>query len=155
MRWILMLLLFVSLFVSVRGQEVVTQTMAGPVGEKYRILLAFMSMEDQGSYKLQSFILDTNRVKKNEQPSAFYLDLTSTIRNTATGEKKQKILVQRWITPADVEVKCDGGKWIKQSSSPELDLITDTVKSVIQIVPLDAKDAKEFELPPDLSKKIT
>ena len=129
--------------------------MAGPAGEdQYRILVAFMGALND-SYRLQSFILDINRVKKNEEPSSFYLDLTTTDRNLATGEKKQKILVQRWKSPSDIEVKCEGGRWTKQSPGPEINEIIETVRSVIRIAPLDAKDAKEFDLPKAVAQKIT
>jgi len=155
MRWLPIVILSVCFAFPVYSQEVMTKTMAGPSGDQFRILVTFMSAGNEGSYKLQSFILDINRVKKNEQPTSFYLDLTTTDRNLATGAKKQKILVQCWKTSGDVEVKCESGNWIKQSSGPDFDKISETVKAVIQIAPLDAKDPKEFELPKDVAAKIT
>jgi hypothetical protein len=155
MRWLPTILLCLLFSFSVHSQEVMTKTLAGPNDDQFRIAIAFMSQGDDNSYKLQSFILDINRVKKNEQPTSFYLDLTTTVRNLTTGAKKQKILVQRWKTAGDVEVKCEASKWIKQSSDPEFDRISETVRAVVQIAPLDAKETKEFDLPKDLAAKIT
>src|SRR4051794_30005324 len=98
MRWLPTILLCLLFSFSVHSQEVITKTLAGPNDDQFRIAIAFMSQGDDNSYKLQSFILDINRVKKNEQPTSFYLDLTTTVRNLTTGAKKQKILVERWKT---------------------------------------------------------
>jgi len=128
--------------------------MAGPRGDQFRILVAFLEPVDENSASLQSFILDTDRVKKQQQPSSFYLDLTATIRNLQTGAKNQKILVQRWERSGDVEVKCEGGKWIKQASGPELDKIVGVVNAVVRIVPFDAKETTEFTLTKDVEQSV-
>jgi len=155
MRRLLVIFLFALFALSADAQESMTKTMAGPNGDQFRILVAFMAAGNGDSCKLQSFILDINRVKKNEQPTSFYLDLTTTDRNLETGAKKQEILVQRWKTSSDVEVKCEGGNWIKQTPGPEFDKISEAVKAIIQIAPLDPKDPKEFDLPKDVASKIS
>src|SRR4051812_45629286 len=143
MRRLLTILILLFFANADDAQEVMTKTMAGPNGDHFRIIVTFLSVVSEDSMRLQSFILDIDRVKKNQQPTSFYLDLTTTDRNLTTGAKKQKILVQRWKTSGDVEVKCEGAKWIKQSSDPEFDRISETVRAVIQIAPLDAKETKE------------
>ncbi|MEP6848811.1 MAG: hypothetical protein ABI999_08130 [Acidobacteriota bacterium] len=57
---------------------------------------------------------------------------TSTMRSLTTGDKRQKILVIRWEKSSDVEVKCDGGKFVKETTGPELDTIVEMVKAVVQ-----------------------
>jgi hypothetical protein len=132
-----------------------TKTMAGPSGDNYRILIAFMGPVGEDSYRLQSFILDLDYFKKKDEPNFYHLDLTTTDRNLSTGDKKQKILVQRWERSGNVEVKCESNRWAKQSSSPELDTILETVKAVLKIAPADARQPTEFALPPDVSQKVT
>jgi len=154
MRRLLVIFLFALFALSADAQETMAKTMAGPNGDQFRILVAFMAAGNGDSYKLQSFILDINRVKKNEQPRSFYLDLTTTDRNLETGAKKQKILIQRWTTGGETEVKCEGGNWIKQTPGLEFDKVFETVKAVIQIAPLDPKDPKEFDLSKDVAAKV-
>lgn len=149
---IIVFLCFLS--VTAFGQEKMTKTMAGPNGDQFRSLIAFIYSTDD-TFKMQSLILDTNKVKnKKELPSSFYVDLTSTVRSLASGEKKQKILVMKWEKPNSVEVKCEGGKWAKQEAGPELDKIIEVVMDVIRTVPLDAKEPIEFALPKDLEQKV-
>ena len=88
-------------------------------------------------------------------PNLFYVDLTSTVRSPATGDKKQKILVLRWEKSGDIEVKCEGGKWVKETTGSELDKIVKTVKAVVQNAPLDTKgNPVEFTIPKDLEQKV-
>ena len=141
--------------VSVLCQEQIVKNMAGPNGDQFRTLVSFVYVSDD-SYKMQSVIIDTDRVKnKKETPSIFLVDLTTTVRSLATGQKKQKILVLRWERSGDVEVKCEDGKWAKQTPGSELDNILKMVTELLQKAPLDAKDPVEFSLPKDLEQKIT
>lgn len=154
MRFVLMLLLCLCFVpVAALGQERVTKVMAGPNDDTFRVLVSFMAATDD-SYKLQSIIIDVNRVKdKKEQPTDFYVDLTSTVRSLTTGAKKQRIFVLRWGKSAEIEVKCEGGKWAKQKPGPEIDKIVETVKAVIQNSPLDAKKPVEITLPQNVEQK--
>ena len=156
MRFILMLLVCLCFVpVAALGQERVTKGMAGPSDDKFRVLVSFIAMTED-SYKLQSLIIDVNRAKdKKEQPTFFYVDLTTTVRSLTTGEKKQRILVLRWGKSTEIEVKCEGGKWAKQKLGPEIDKIVETVKAVIQNSPLDAKKAVEITLSQDVEQKVT
>ena len=156
MRFILMLIVcFCFVSVTAFGQERITKIMAGPNEDQFRVLVSFIEATED-SYKLQSLIIDVNRVKdKQEQPTSFYVDLTTTVRSLTTGEKKQRILVLRWGKSAEIEVKCEGGKWIKQKPGPEIDKIVETVKAVIQNSPLDAKKPVEMTLPQDVKQKVT
>jgi hypothetical protein len=154
MRFILMLIVCLCLVPAAFGQERITKTTAGPNGETFRIAVAFIEPTED-SYKLQSLFVDVNPVKKNEQPTSFYVDLTTTVRSLATGEKKQKILVIRWEKSGDVMVKCEAGKWAKQTTGPELDNIIETVKLVVQNAPLKAQEPTDFKLPPDVEKRLT
>jgi len=91
---------------------------------------------------------------KKEQQTSNQADLTSTVRSIATGQKKQKILVLRWGKSGDIEVKCEGGKWAKQTAGPEIDDILKMVTDVLQKAPLDAREPVEFSLPTDLEQEI-
>jgi hypothetical protein len=156
MHWILKLLLCICLLaVTTLCQEKVTKMMAGPKGDRFGIVVAFIEVTDQ-SFKTQTLIFDVNQVKKkNEQPTSFYVDLTSTVRSATTGDKAQKILVIRWEDSGVVEVKCEGGKWAKETAGPELDNIVETVRAVVQHVPLDTKgDPVEFTLPKAIEQKV-
>jgi hypothetical protein len=140
---------------AVLGQERITKRMAGPANGQYRIAVAFITPTDE-SYKLQSLIIDIEPVKnKKDLPTAYYADLTTTVRSLTTGSKDQKILVIRWNKGSDVEVKCDGGRWTKETTGPELDAIVEVIKQVVKNSPLDAKDTTEFTLPTALEQKIT
>ena len=129
--------------------------MAGPTNGQYRILVAFIAATDE-SYKMQSLIIDIDPVKnKKDQPTSYYADLTTTVRSLTTGDKDQKILVIRWEKAGDVEVKCDGGRWAKESTGPELDAIVDLIKEVVRNSPLDAEKPEEFTLPSAVEQRIT
>src|SRR5687767_10136350 len=94
---------------SVICQERTAKIIAGPSADgQYRIAVAFMGATDN-SYKLQSLFVTVNRAKnKNELPTEYYVDLTTTTRSLASGTKKQKILVFRWGKSGEMEVKCEG-----------------------------------------------
>jgi|GEM_PF-2588337 len=156
MNLILMLLVFMCIApAAALGQERIVKTMAGPSDGGFRVLISFVAITAD-SYKMQSLIIDVNRVKdKKDQPTSFYVDLTSTLRSLATGEKKQRILVLRWDKSGEIEVKCEGGKWAKQKAGPEIDAIVETVKMAVQHLPLDAKKASEITLPPEVEQKAT
>ncbi len=62
----------------------------------------------------------------------------------ATGQKKTKILVLRLVKSGDIDVKCEGGKWAKQTAGAEIDSILKMVTDVLQKAPLDAKEPVEF-----------
>lgn len=148
-----LLLLPASLFC----QERMRQVMIGPGGDgsDFRIAIAFIEPSEE-TFKMQSLIISTNRVKnKNEQPTSFLVDLTSTVRNVSSGTKKQKIFVFRWDKSTQLETKCEGGKWTKQpSTTAELDKIIETVKAVTQNVPLDTKQPVETTLSPEVEQKV-
>ena len=129
--------------------------MAGPSEDgQFRIAVAFMGATDD-SYKLQSFFVTVNRTKnKNELPTEYYVDLTTTTRSLESGTKKQKILVFRWRKSGEIEVKCEGGKWSKQAAQPEIDKIVEVVKAVVQNSPRDAKEPVDFTLPEELEQKV-
>ena len=110
----------------------------------------------EDSYKLQTMIIDINPVKnKKDEPNSYYVDLTTTVRSLTTGNKNQKILVIRWQKSEEVEVKCEGGKWVKESAGPELNKIVDTIHAVVQNSPLDAKKVTEFTLPQSVEQNVT
>ena len=131
-----------------------TTMMAGPTDGQFRIVVAFMAASGD-SYKLQSMIIDTNLTKnKKDQPTSYYVDMTATVRSLTNGSKDQKILVIRWEKSGDVEVKCEGGRWAKETAGPELNTIIDTIKVVVQNSPLDAKKVTEFDLPQSVQQKV-
>jgi hypothetical protein len=136
------------------SQERITKVMAGPSDDQFRIVVAYIAAsEDQ--FNMQSLIIDVDPVNnKKEQPTSYYVDLTATVRSLATGAKKQRILVLRWEKSGDIEVKCDGGKWTKQTTGAELDSIVETVKTVVQNAPLDTKKTIEFTLPKAVEEKV-
>lgn len=135
-------------------QEQMTKMMAGPSGDTFRVLVSFIAITDD-TYNMQSMIIDVDPVKNNTQtPTSYYADLTATVRSMETGEKKQRILVLRWGRSGEVEVKCEGGKWARQTTGPELDKIVETIKAVIQNAPLDTKKAIEFTLPKAVGQNV-
>lgn len=143
------------MFAQAFGQERIAKTLAGPNGDQFRVAVTFIAASED-SYKLQSLIVDIDRVKdKTQEPTKFYVDLTTTVRSLTTGEKKQRIFVIRWERSADIEVKCEGGKWFKQKPGPEIDKIVEAVKAVIQSSPLDSKKATEIDLPKGVEEKVT
>ena len=135
-------------------QERIVKIMGGPSDDgDFRIAVTFMSATDD-SYKLQSLIVSVNRTKnKTELPTEYYVDLTTTVRQIDTGDKKQKIFVFRWGKSGEREVKCDGGSWSKLAAGPEIDKIVEVVKAVVQTSPRDAAGPVEFTLPKELEKK--
>ena len=156
MRFTLKLLACLCFFpITALCQEKITKMVAGPRGDQFRIIVAFTAVTDD-SMNTQTLIVDVNQVrKKNEQPTSFYVDLTSTLRSLTTGAKHQKILVIRWEKSGDVEVKCEGGKWAKETPGAELDNIVEIVKAVVQNAPLDTKgDPVEFTIPKNLEQKV-
>jgi hypothetical protein len=155
MRLILRLLICLCLLpLTALSQERTTKVTAGPIDDQFRVAVVFMAVIDD-SYKLQSLFVTVNRVKnKNELPTEYYVDLTTTTRSLASGSKKQKILIFRWGKSGEMEVKCEGGKWAKQSAGPEIDKIVEIVKAVVKNAPRDAKEPVEFTLPEELEQKV-
>ena len=137
-------------------QQRIVKTMAGPNDDgSFRIAVAFMDATDD-SYKLQSLMVTVNRTKnKNELPTEYFVDLTTTTRSLTTGAKNQKILVFRWEKVGEREVKCDGGKWAKQAADPGIDKIVETVKAVVKSSPRDAKEPVDFILPKELEQSLS
>ena len=155
MRLIIKLLLCLCLVsATALSQERIRKVMVGTNGDETRIVIAFMEPA-QEMYRLQSMIIDMTPVKnRNEQPSSVHVDLTSTDRSLATGEKKQKILLLRWTKAGELELKCDG-KWVKHDTGAAIDKIVETTKAVIQSVPVDAKAPTEVTLPQELEQKVS
>jgi hypothetical protein len=134
-------------------QERIRQVMVGPGNDQTRIVAAFIEPSPE-SYTMQSMIINLDAAKnKKEQPSAFFADLTSTVRNLSSGEKKQKILLLQWKKGA-IDLKCDG-KWVKQDKADAaIEKIAEVIRSVIQSVPLDAKTPTEATLPQEVEQKV-
>jgi hypothetical protein len=155
MRFILKLAVLVCfLSCGAIGQERAIKAVAGPNGDWVRVLVTFMSTGED-SYRLQSAIIDVNRIKnKAEEPTAFYVDLTTTDTLIETGAKQQKILVLRWDPTSEVEVICSDGQWIKQTKGSELSNIVETIKEVIKQTPLDSKAVMEFTLSKGVTSKL-
>jgi hypothetical protein len=128
--------------------------MVGPYGDQIRVVIALTDPIPEG-YRLQSMIIDLTPVrKKTDEPASVEVDLTSTIRSVATGEKQQKILILRWKKNGELEAKCEG-KWVRQEVGPAIEGIVSTTKAVIQTLPTDVKRPAEFALAPDLEKRIS
>ena len=54
-----------------------------------------------------------------------------------------------------MEVKCEGGKFVKETAGSELDKIVEMVKAVVRNAPLDTKgDPVEFTLPKDVEQRV-
>ncbi|HEX8368413.1 MAG TPA: hypothetical protein VF604_07710 [Pyrinomonadaceae bacterium] len=104
---------------------------------------------------MQSMIINLEPAKnKKEQTSAFFVDLTSTVRNLSSGEKKQKILLLQWEKSGAIELNC-GGKWMKQDKSDAaIENIAEVTRAVIQSVPLDEKTTTRVTLPPEVEQKV-
>ena len=156
MRLIIKLLICLCLLpASVLCQERIQKVMVGPVNDQTRIVVSFIEEPSDETYLLQTMIINLDAVKnKKEQPSAFFVDLTSTVRNLSSGEKKQKILLLQWKKSGAIELKCDG-KWVKQETpGASIEKIAEVTKSVIQSVPLDAKTPTEATLPQDVEQKV-
>ena len=155
MRLIIKLLLCLCLMpASALGQERIRKVMVGPKDDQVRIVVAFIE-PSQDSYIMQSMIIDLNPLKnRNEQPSSFQVDLTSTVRSLSTGEKKQKILLLRWKKAGEIELKCNG-KWLKQDTMLAVNNIVEAAKVVIQSVPVDAKAPTEATLSQEVEQKVT
>ncbi|MCM3872689.1 MAG: hypothetical protein ND895_18565 [Pyrinomonadaceae bacterium] len=155
MRLIIKLLICLCLLpATTAAQEKIRKFIVGPHGEQIRIVYAVTDILPDG-YKLQSMIIDLARVKNsNEEPSFVLVDLTSTVRSLATGEKQQKILVLRWKKTGELEFKCDGN-WTKQEKGAVVDKIQETTKSVIQSVPLNSKTPTEVPVTTELEQKLS
>ena len=154
MRLMMKLLLCLCLLpVTVFCQERITNVMVGTNGDQKRIVVAFVEPTDD-SFKMQSMIVDLTPVKnKKDQPAGVFVDLTSTVRNLATGEKKQKILQLRWQKTGEVEFKCDG-KWKKLTADAATNKIVEAVTALVQIAPLNTKEPAKLNLPADIEQKI-
>jgi hypothetical protein len=155
MRWLPSLFFCLVLFpIAAEAQGDIIKTVAGPNRGQFRILISLIPNTDENTWKMQSFILDINPIKKGQQPSSYFLDLTTTRRNLTTDEKKQKILDLRWGRSGDVEAQCQDGSWQK-SNGPEIDKILDAARAVAQIAPVETSQAIEIQLPKDVTQKIT
>ena len=137
------------------GQERMAKVMAGSNEDgQFRVAVAFMVAADD-TYKLQSLIVTVNRVKnKNELPTEYLVDLTTTTRQVQSGAKKQKVLILRWGKSGQIEAKCEGGKWSKQAAEPGINNIIEIVKAVVQSAPRDANEPIDFTLPSELEQKV-
>jgi hypothetical protein len=155
MRWLPYLLFcLVLLPIAAEGQGDIIKTIAGPNRGQFRIVVSVIPNTDENTWKMQSFILDIDQVRKGQQPGSYFLDLTTTRRNLTTDEKKQKILDLRWSGSGDVLVQCQDGSWQK-SAGAEIDKIMATAKAVAQIAPVETPQAIEIQLPKDVIQKIT
>ena len=131
------------------------KVMAGPNEDgQFRIAVAYIAAGGN-TYKLQSLIVTVNRVKnKSDLPTEYLVDLTTTTRQLESGAKKQNILIFRWGKSGQIETKCEGGKWTKQTGEPVINNIIEVVKAVVQSAPRDAKEPVDFTLPPELGPKV-
>jgi len=155
MRLLLSLMLCLILLpIAAEAQGGVIKTVAGPNKGQFQILVSLIPDTDENTWKMQSFILNIDPIKKGQQPNAYLLDLTTTRRNLTTDEKKQKILDLRWGKSGDVVAQCQDGSWQK-STGPEIDRILETVKAVMQIAPVEVTQPIELQLPKDIAQKIT
>lgn len=154
MRLIMKLLLCLCLLpASVFCQERITSVMVGPKEDQTRIVAAFVEPTEE-ALKTQSMIIDMTPIKNNKnQPASVFVDLTSTVRNLSTGEKKQKILQLRWQTIGEVEFKCDG-KWKEQTADAATNKIVEAATALFRIIPLNTKKTTELDLPKDVEQKI-
>lgn len=147
---VLLCLCFVP--VSLFAQERITKVAVGPHNDQFRIVVAFIEASEE-KFKMQSMIIDMAPIKNNqEQPSAVFVDLTTTVRTLSSGEKKQNILQLRWKKSGELELKCEG-KWVKKESNSGTDKIIEAVKSVIKNVPLNTKPGAETTLPAEVEQK--
>lgn len=157
MRLLMKLFLCLCLVpLGVFGQERITKAMAGTdQAGKFKVVVAFVEPTDT-AFKTQSMIIEMSPVKKkDEQPASVFVDLTSTVRTMATGEKKQKILQLRWDKTGAIEFRCQG-EWKKQGdTTAATGKIVETVKALLEIIPMDAREPAEFKLTPALEQKIT
>ena len=154
MRLIMKLLLCLCLLpASVFCQERITSVMVGPKEDQTRIVAAFVEPTED-ALKTQSMIIDMTPIKNNKnQPASVFVDLTSTVRNLSTGEKKQKILQLRWQKIGEVEFKCDG-KWKEQTADAATNKIVEAATALFRIIPLNTKKTTELDLPKDVEQKI-
>ena len=148
--------LLIGLFVlplSVFCQEKIQKFMVGSNNGQTRVLITFVEPTEAG-FNMQSMIIDLDAIKdKNEKPKSVTVDLTSTVRSLGSGKKDQKILLIRWNKNEEIEMKCDG-KWTKKDSDSAAQKIIETTKTIIQNIPLNAKEATEISLSDENIKKI-
>lgn len=132
----------------------IQQTMVGPKGDQYRIIVAVVETSPD-LFTMQSMIISLDTVKdKKELPDAFFVDLTSTVRKLSASGKNQKILLLQSKKPGAIELKCDG-KWVKQDKvEVSIEKIAEVIKTIIRSVPLDAKAPTEVKLPPEIEQKV-
>ena len=155
MRWLQSFIFCLILLpIAAEAQGDVVKTVAGPNRGQFQIAVSLIPNTDVNTWKMQSFILNFGQVKKGQQPSSYFLDLTTTRRNLNTDEKKQKILDLRWSNAGDVAAQCQDGSWVK-SSGPEIDKILETVTAIVQIAPVEIERPIEVQLPKDIMQKIT
>jgi len=145
---------FLILPVAIRAQGGVVKAIAGPNKGQFQIVVSLLPETDVNTWKMQSFILTIDPIRKGQQPGSYFLDLATTRRNLDTDEKKQKFLDLRWTKPGDVEGQCADGSWQK-SSGPEIDRILETANSVVQLSPVEVTQPIEVTLPKDVVLKIT
>jgi hypothetical protein len=132
-----------------------SKVMVGQSGDQLRIVVAFIEPAPE-SYTMQTMIitLDPKAKNKQEQPTAFLVDLTSTIRNLSSGAKKQKILLLQWKQSGAIELKCDG-KWTKQDKpDAAIEKIAEVTKLVIRGATVNAQNPPEATLHPDITQKV-
>lgn len=155
MRWLAILVFCIFILpVAAEAQGGVVKTIAGPNKGRFQVLVSALPETDADTWKMQSFTIDIEPIRKGQQPGVYFLDLTTTRRNLNTDEKKQKILDLRWAKADNVESQCQDGSWVK-SAGPEVDKIVEIVKTVLQIAPVEAPQPVEIQLPKDVIQKIT
>ena len=143
----------VCLFASFSNAQNVTQALAGPAGDQFRILVTSMPQTGEDVMKIQSFNVLIDSFKQGEQPSYYLVEIVSNIRNLDTDEKKQKTLLLRWGREGEVEAQC-AQDWVK-SSGAEIDKIVDASKALVQLAPVAAGQAVQLELPKELGQKLS
>ena len=138
---------------SVFCQEKIQKSMVGQNNGQTRVVISFAEMSES-DFKMQSMIIDLDAIKdKNDKPKSVNIDLTSTVRALGTGKKNQKILLIRWNKNEEIEMKCDG-KWTKKASDSAARNIIETTKTIIQNIPLNAKEATDVTFSDEVVKKI-
>lgn len=152
MRLIKLFLLMCLIPVGVFGQDMIRRVMVGPYDGDVRILVAYIQPTET-QYKMQSLIIDVKPDKQKKKAKSFYVDLTSTDRSLATGEKKQRIFQFSSDKNGKLKLRCDG-KFKSKETNSAIDKIIEVVKTVIESVPLDSEKPTEVKISQDIEKKV-
>lgn len=139
--------------VSVLSQDRIQQIMVGPAENAFRVVIAFIEPTEE-SFKTSSLIVDFVKPKdKNDIPTTFKIDITSTVRSLATSEKKQKILILLVKNSTEIQFKCDG-KYVKKDSTPNTGKLIETVKAILKFLPLDTTKPTNVKLTKEIEDKV-